>query len=333
MRPFWGRMARPITILRTWGIGERSGGRMRVGVLVAALVTAALVGGLVLAGGTKKVGAERYSAYADPEKPVISYLLSDPENVEDFQREFALNDGEMADVLDAVRRENEILAGTFSRSERIVQANRGLSEERVGEKIAASSFDESVRAAVAGTKGEVKRILPPGRRSDFRSWVDARWQEERQEFDQESSTFMTSSTRTDRGRTFRVYATQYRGHTLREAALPHRKLKFEGGYKVRVRPAGSSDRGWVKIKDVGPWNTYDNWFALRKNREMWRNLPRGMPEAQAAYFDNFHRGRDEFGRKVLNPAGIDLTPAFAREIGLGRYESGWVYVHVPWVHS
>jgi len=231
---------------------------MRVGVLVAALVTAALVGGLVLAGGTKKVGAERYSAYADPEKPVISYLLSDPENVEDFQREFALNDGEMADVLDAVRRENEILAGTFSRSERIVQANRGLSEERVGEKIAASSFDESVRAAVAETKGEVKRILPPGHRSDFRPWVDARWQEKRQEFDQEPYTFMTTTTTTDRGRTFRVYATQYRGHTLREAALPQSKLKFEGGYRVRVRPAGSSDRGWVMIKDVGPWNTHDN---------------------------------------------------------------------------
>ena len=331
MRPFSGRIARPTTILRTWSIGERSGGRMRAVVLVAALVLAAVIGGLVLAGGPEKAGAKRYSAYADPEKPVISYLLSDPENVEDFQREFALSDGEMADVLDAVRRENEILAVTFSRSERIVQANRGLSDERVGEKIAASSFDESVRAAVAETKGEVKRILPPGRRSDLRMWVDARWQEEREELAEDPSALLTTSAVTH-GRTFRVYATQYRGHTLREVALPHRKLKILGGYKVRVRPAGSSDRAWVKVKEVGPWNTYDNWYARREYREMWKSLPRGLPEAQAAYFDNFHRGRDEFGRKVLNPAGIDLTPRFAREIGLRRYESAWVYVRVPWVH-
>ncbi len=48
---------------------------------------------------------------------------------------------------------------------------------------------------------------------------------------------------------------------------------------------------------------------------MWKNLPRCKPEAQAAYFNNYNNGRDEFGRKVLNPAGVDLTPAVARRIG------------------
>ena len=330
MKPFRGRMARPTTILRTAGTGISSGGLVRAAASVAAVAIAVLVGTIVLAGGPATVEAERYSAYADPQKPVLSYLLSDPENVEDFRREFALDDGEMEDVLDAVRRENEILAGTFSRSERIVQVNRGLSDARVGEKIAESSFDESVRAAVAETKGEVKRILPQGRRSDLRVWVDARWREEQARFDEDPSALLTTSTAA-RGRAFRVYATQYRGHTLREVALPHRKPKIRGGYKVRIRPGGSSDRGRVKVKEVGPWNTYDNWYARRKHRDMWRNLPRGLPEAQAAYFDNFNRGRDEFGRKVLNPAGIDLTPRFAREIGLKKYESAWVYVRVPWV--
>ena len=64
---------------------------------------------------------------------------------------------------------------------------------------------------------------------------------------------------------------------------------------------------------------------------MWRDLPRGLPEAEAAYFDNYNRGKDEFGREVLNPAGADLTPAAAAEIGLKRYENAWISVRMPWL--
>jgi hypothetical protein len=301
-------------------------------VFLAAVVGAILVAGFVLAGDPATVGAKRYSAYADPEKTAISYLLSDPENVADFQQEFSLDDAEMADVLDVVRRENEVLAQTFSKSERIVSANRGEPKYRVADKIAASSFDESVRAAVAETKGEIRRILPPARRSDLRRWVDARWQEEQEEFDENPSSFLTTST-AQRGRAFKVFATQYRGYTRREVALPHKKLKIRGGYKVRIRVVGSSERRWVKVKEVGPWNIEDNWYARKKHRDRFKSLPRGVPEAEAAYFDNFRNGRDQFGRKVLNPAGVDLTPRFAREIGLKKYENAWVYVRVPWVRS
>lgn len=331
MRPFGGRMAwRLTTLLRTAGIGGRSDGRVRAAVSLGALVIAALVGSLVLARDPATVEAERYAAYADPEKPVISYLLSDTANVEDFQQEFGLDNGEMEAVFAAVRRENETLAGTFSESEEVVRANRGLSNDRIAEKITASSFDESVRAAVARTKSDVRRILPVDRRSDLGAWVNARWQGEREEFHEAPSAFRTTST-AERGKTFRVFATQYAGYTRYEVALPHRKIKFEGGYRVRIRPDGSSKRAWVEVKEVGPWNTYDNWWDRKKDRDMWKDLPRGLPEAQAAYFDNYNRGRDEYGRKVLNPAGADLTTQFAREVGLDKYENAWVYVHVPWV--
>lgn len=304
--------------------------RRVVAMLAAVLAGALLAGGLSLAGGSTAVEAERYSAYADPEKPVISYLLSDPKNVEDFRREFSLDDAEMKAVLDAVRRENEALAGSLSESEEIIRSNRGLPAERVGEKIAASSFDETVRAAVARTKSVVRLLLAPNRRSGLGPWVDARWQEERADFNEDPAAFRTTST-ARRGKAFRVFATQYRGHTRREVALPHRKLKVRGGYEVRVRPKGSHKRTRVKVKEVGPWNTYDNWWARKKNRDMWRRLRRGKPEAQAAYFNNFNRGRDEFNRKVLNPAGVDLTPRVARSVGLRRYENAWVYVRIPWV--
>ncbi len=64
---------------------------------------------------------------------------------------------------------------------------------------------------------------------------------------------------------------------------------------------------------------------------MWKDLPRCRPEAQAAYFQNYNGGKDEFGREVLNPAGVDLTPAVARDLRLAKYQNAWVYVNYPWV--
>ncbi len=83
----------------------------------------------------------------------------------------------------------------------------------------------------------------------------------------------------------------------------------------------------MPIKEVGPWNIHDNYWD--KRRDMWKNLPRGKPEAEAAYYNNYNRGRDEFGRKVLNPAGVDLTPRAARKLGLRKYQNAWVSLSLP----
>lgn len=66
---------------------------------------------------------------------------------------------------------------------------------------------------------------------------------------------------------------------------------------------------------------------------MWKDLRRGIPEAQAAYINNYNRGKDEFGREVLNPAGADLTPAAAAQLGLRKYQYAWVSVHMPWLQQ
>lgn len=330
MIPFRGRLTPLTSMLRIAGIGGGTGGRMRAVMLAVAALSVVLVAGLGVAGDPDPVQARQYSAYSDREKPAISFLLSSPENVEDFQREFSLTDGEMEEVLAAVRHENGVLAETFAKSEKLVNANQGLPRDRVKQKIAASSYDESVRSAVAHTKMEVRHILPPGSQPDLRRWVNTKWQQERNTLDEQSSTYLATSSVDNTGMTFRVFATQYIGHTRREVAMPHRKLKFDGGYSVRIRPSGSSTRVWAKVKEVGPWNTYDNWYAKRMYRTMWKDLPRGLPEAQAAFQDNYNRGKDEYGREVLNPAGIDITPLVAREAGLDRYENAWVYVYVPW---
>jgi hypothetical protein len=78
--------------------------------------------------------------------------------------------------------------------------------------------------------------------------------------------------------------------------------------QVRVWDAGKSVI--CNIVDVGPWNTNDPY---------WQTGAR--PEAES--------GVDSRGRKT-NRAGIDLTPAAARAIGVdGKGTVGWEFVNMP----
>ena len=194
------------------------------------------------------------------------------------------------------------------------------------EKIAASNYDEKVKKAVVETKSTIKDLLPKEREPDLAPWVDSRWQQEKAEFQASGdATFEASAT----GVRCRVFATQYVGYTRYEAALPHKKLKFDGGFRVILRRG--DHRARARVKEVGPWNIRDNYWQSRRYRDMWDDLPRCKPEAQAAYFNNYNGGRDQFGRKVLNPAGVDLTPRVARRLGLSKYQNAWIYVRYPWV--
>ena len=287
------------------------------------LLTAVAGVGVALAGDSVTVEAQGYSAYQDPEQPALSLVLSEDQNVDDFKVEFGLGDGKIEEVRVAILKENEALAQAYAESEQIIQANEGLPPEEIEEKINASGYHEKVRAAIAETKSRVEDLLPEERRPELGPWVDARITQE----GQEASEPAVVPSGKGSGVSCRVFATQYNGFTRSEVALPHKSLKFKGGYSVRVQRGNHATK--ARVKEVGPWNIRDNYWQGRKNRDMWRNLPRCTPEAQAAYFDNYNRGRDQYGRKVLNPAGIDLTPRVASKLGLKRHENAWVNVRFP----
>jgi hypothetical protein len=286
---------------------------------------------LAISGDGAAVEAAEYSAYADPAKPVLSFLLSDPQNVEEFRKEFDLTGSEVEEVRAVVRTENERLSEEYAESERIVASSKELPEVEVESKIAASNYDEETATAIAQTKREIGALLPEDRRGDLRSWVDEQWGLEVREASTDSSAELVRTRSGSRALRCKVFATQYIGYTRYEAALPHRKLKFGIQPRVKIRRASGGRTVRPRIKEVGPWNTYDNYWSSRKARTMWKDLPRCKPEAQAAYFNNYNRGRDEYGRKVLNPAGVDLTPSIARRMGLRKYQNAWVYVWFPWV--
>jgi hypothetical protein len=287
------------------------------------------VPGLILLSGDRGfVEAGEYSAYSDPKKPAIAVILSEKRNIDQFQEHFDLTAGQVDEVLAATRRENEVLAREFGESERVVAANKDLPKLEIKKKIAASDYDEKVAAAVGRTKTKIEAILPESQRSELQGWVDEQWNQE----------VRTASTQTytasyySHGIRCNVFATQYTGYTKHEVALPHRRLKFGSQPRVSVRRVSGGPKVWARAKEVGPWNTYDNYWARRKHRTMWKRVPRCKPEAQVAYYQNFNGGKDEFGREVLNPAGIDLTRSVSRNLGLKRNQNAWVYVRFPWVH-
>jgi hypothetical protein len=174
--------------------------------------------------------------------------------------------------------------------------------------------------------------------------------------------------------TFRVYATQYAPNTPGsvEVAVPDKCAKFAAlknqgvlndfgcgaGYRldldyrvVVTRDSGQS--ATIPVKDVGPWNVDDNYWAgpgSSRPRRRFTDVPRGVPEAQAAFYNDYNAvsncvnlstgqgsgrtdGADQFNRCVLNPAGIDLSIEAAKQLGLGNLENAWVTVSFLWEPS
>jgi len=278
-----------------------------------------------------------YSPYADPDKAVLSAVLAGKANLTAFRMRFGLTDDEAAEVLSAVQEERRALAEEYAQSEELLEAEGGLSASEARKKVEASDYDERVRAIIAATKADIEALLPPERRAELAAWADERFfQDARVASDGlfsasgADSTLQASST----GYTCKVWATHYRGYTNYEVALPHKKLKLDGGYRVRIRTMKDTV-AWAPVKEVGPWNVRDNYWQRRKYRDMWDDLPRCTPEAHAAYYRDYNNGKDQFGRTVLNPAGFDITIAVAKKLHIARQirRNGKVrvYVYYPWV--
>ena len=311
----------------------RDGGRLRTSLGLLALA-AFLIG---LAGDRGSLQAEEYSAYSDPKKPAISVILSEKQNVDEFETRFDLSERQVDEVLAATRRENQALAKEFAESERVLAANKALPREKIKKKIAASDYDERVAASVARTKGKIEGIVDEDQSASLEGWVDNQWEQEvraasTEDSATESTATFTASAYYERGLRCYVFATQYYGNTKREVALPHLKLKFGRQPRVYIRRGSGSSTVKPRVKETGPWNIRDNYWARWKNRTRFKRAGRCNPEAQEAYYHNFHRGKDQFGRKVLNPAGIDITPAVAHGMNLKTYQNAWVYVRFPWLH-
>jgi hypothetical protein len=131
-----------------------------------------------------------------------------------------------------------------------------------------------------------------------------------------------------------VGRTTANGHVVRRndrfVALPSRRvLSSNGGNEFQVRLTYRNRSVAVPVWDIGPWNIRDDHWNPSARREQWRDLPQGTPQAQAAFLEDYNGGRDGFGRKVTNPAGIDLADGVFSE-ALRMRDNDWISVEYLW---
>ncbi|MFD8493211.1 hypothetical protein [Amycolatopsis sp. NPDC059657] len=149
------------------------------------------------------------------------------------------------------------------------------------------------------------------------------------------------------GLTYKIYATREglvggttaNGHVITNrdhfVALPSGKPlspKGTGNYSVRVCLTDNSRCEYAPVWDVGPWNERDDYWNPSSVRSMWKDLPQGKPEAYAANKEGYNGGKDDRGRRVPNPAGIDLGDGVFWD-GLKMSDNGYVNVTYLWTGS
>lgn len=127
------------------------------------------------------------------------------------------------------------------------------------------------------------------------------------------------------------------GHVIQShdhfVALPSgRSLAPNGSYAFQVTISANGRTANAPVWDVGPWNTRDDYWSPSSSRQMWNDLPQMLPEAQAAFYNHYNGGHDEFGRSPTNGAGIDIADGtFWDDLGLAG--NSWVNVQYLWTNT
>lgn len=265
----------------------------------------------------------------DTGKEIIYYLFwtSDSkleDDINKLQEDLSLTDTQMEQLKQIGLDEHfgiQNLTQTYSSNTRasISAFNNAVTEN--------SNVRNNTIQSVLGEKTEI-----------FRNWI-AKWWEEEREYRMNP---VKEGTKSDIARISNVWATQYVPNTsgAMEVALPDKYLKFanlgwsdfydEPPYQVNVFNAKNSvTLNLIHVDEVGPWNEDDNYWDI--HRREFSDLALGVPEAQAAYYDNYNNGKDQTGRTVTNPAGIDLSTAAAKALGFSSYGSGFVDVRYEYL--
>jgi hypothetical protein len=131
-----------------------------------------------------------------------------------------------------------------------------------------------------------------------------------------------------------VGGTTANGHVIAShdhfVALPSpRVLCSNGGSEFQVKLTYNTKIVTAPIWDIGPWNVNDDYWNNANVRQAWNDLPRGMPEARAAFLDGYNNGKDGSGRTVMNSAGIDLADGTFWD-SLGMSDNSWIMVDFTW---
>lgn len=277
-------------------------------------------------------------------KAIFDQLIPDA-SVLSSELNFTVN--QITQVKSVIDDERAAIAVLHSEADAIIE-DESLSLEEKRAAIADMSYNERLRAILQNSQTHLENDLGNEAYADLVDWLNTEWdllvaqrRAIRSTMGVGTKLFATDKT-TETCEVFDVYATRstYADYS---ADLPDKYVKFANRgweyshgytdttvYSVTVK-YGAEIASNVVVTDV-IWNHNDNyWNTITDTlhpRRMFTDLPHGMPEAEAAYFDNYNGGMDEFGQLVTNPAGMNLSQQVADQLGMGG--SAWVQVTFPW---
>ena len=273
-------------------------------------------------------------------KPVLGYFVFTSGLSEALKTEAGLSDHQFTTLQEITQRELDSLSLLEQDSLQIIlDQARSLEQKRAA--IQEMGYNLQVKEIIGASQSQLRAALGEDDYAQMVSWINHRWLIEREKHG-------TNIQPSAGPRTYEVFATRYDANGAYYAALPDQCLKLtnggshiceDDGYKVgREYSVYLSYKKSVaaRVGEVGPWNIDDNYWAAYNDptpRRMFADLPLGMPEAQAAYFNGYNGGVDQYGRVVTAPFGIDLSFDVAEDIGLPAKKNDWIQVSYMWTEG
>jgi hypothetical protein len=280
-------------------------------------------------------------------KPVLGYFLLTAGIAEQLRQEVGLDEDQFHAAVEIARQEVAGLLDLEASSGRIMaDPDRNLLEKR--QWVVDSGYNRQVSGLLESSKAALSGALGPAAYARLVDWIEARWVIERQLHGTDALNQPAQASGPAAARTYRVYATRFDSNDNYIVAIPDKCIKLANGgaqkcsgyeygqnYSVRLQYQGGPAVK-VIVGESGPWNVDDNFWttvADPQPRRLFTDLPLGMPEAQAAYFDNYNGGLDQFGRQVTSPVAIDLARQVSIDIGLQPGKNDWIDVTYLWTEG
>jgi LysM repeat protein len=272
-------------------------------------------------------------------KPVLGYFALTPSLVEPMQSQMGLSSAQI-DAIQRVARLEVEQFGALEQDSLVYVLDPTLSIEQKRARIIEIGYNQRVLEISRASQQYLGFVLPRKTYTQFAEWMETRWKTER--------ALHGAPNAASAPRSYEVFATRYDSKGAYYVALPDKCVKFtNGGNRI------CEDHGYVvgkkydvyvrykkgvaaRVGESGPWNVDDTYWATFGDptpRRMFADLPLGMPEAQAAFFNGYNGGLDQYGRKVTAPYGIDLARQVSVDIGLEPGTNDWIQVSFLWTEE
>jgi LysM repeat protein len=274
-------------------------------------------------------------------RPLLSYFARTTSLHVPMQQGAGLNAYDMGIVDNIADQEVESMERLKLLSQPVI-SDPTLSLAEKQRRITSMGYNQQLDTIVYASDLRLRQSLSAASYTRLVSWIERRWPIEQ---GLHGVSRLISMSELAGVRSYQIFATRYDSKGAYTVALPDQCLKFaNGGLHTCDSKGYTAGAGYslaisyksglgVMVGESGPWNIDDNYWASSADpqpRRMFADLPVGMPEAQAAYFNGYNGGKDQYGRKVTGPFAIDLAFKVGDDIGLPAKKNDWITVSFLW---